>query len=235
MTAATAPPPPPELHLPDLEDVAVRWGDVGIPARRGRSPAQRLRDAAATYLPLLLMALLAAATGWLLQHTPGAEPPATPKAPRQGVDYAMHGFSVTRFDAAGHWRVRVEGDVLRHYPETDRMEVDQVRIQSLGAEGRVTHARARRAVANADASEIQLFGGAQVRSEQPGAAVLEIESEFLHVFLRQERLRSHLPVRVQRTGSIATAGGIEYDHLSRQLRLAGPVRITLQPGTGDRP
>lgn len=230
MTAAPAATPPPELHLPDLEAVSLRFGADAAPAARRRSLGQRLRDGLGTYLPLLLMALLAAATGWLVQHTPRPDGPAAPKPPLQEVDYTMNGFSITRFDAEGHWRVRIEGDVLRHYPQTDRLEIEGVRIRSIGAGGRLTVASARHALSNGDASEVQLRGGAQVRSELPGAVALEVEGEFLHAFLRTERLQSHLPVRVRRGGSTANAGGIEYDHLSRQLRLAGPVRIVMQPG-----
>ena len=40
----------------------------------------------------------------------------------------MRGFNLTRFAPDGRFAVRIEGDMLRHYPDTDRLEIDGVRI-----------------------------------------------------------------------------------------------------------
>lgn len=219
-----------ELHLPDLPDVAVSIGRGPTPPRRVRRPWQGwLRDLFSTYLPLLLMALLAAGTGWLVRHTPGAPEPARPPTQRLEPDYTMRGFSVVRFAPDGRVVLRMQGERLRHFPATDRIEIDQVRIQAIDAEGRHTDAVAQRALANGDASEVQLIGGAQVRSHVDGDEPIEIDSEFLHAFLRFEQVRSHLPVRVRVGRNELQAGGVEYDHLGQRLALAGPVRATMRP------
>lgn len=234
-----------ELHLPDLPEVSVQLGGPPGPpehaAPRPRQPwRHRLLQALSSYLPLLLMALLAAGTWWLVRHTPTA-PGASPDKPqRVAPDYTMDGFSITRFGADGRVLLRIDGDQLRHYPATDRLEVDNVRIHAVGADGRVTEATARRALANADASEVQLLGAARVVSRTPGARgqaddVLEVRGEFLHAFLRFERLRSHLPVQVLRAGSEVRAGGLEYDHLSGQARLQPPVQARFTPGARRPP
>ena len=41
-------------------------------------------------------------------------------------DYTMTAFSLDRFDAAGALKLRIEGEQLRHYPATDRIEIDGV-------------------------------------------------------------------------------------------------------------
>ncbi len=227
MSAAAS--PPPELHLPDLPEVAVSLGPV-LPAPAGRLALPlhlRLRDALSTYMPLLLMALMAGGTWWLVKNTPLAEGPGGPRALRQDPDYTMRGFTLTRFAADGKLAVRVEGDVLRHYPDTDRLEIDGVRIHAIAPDGRITQATAQRALANGDVSEVQLLGHAHVTSDIGAGDSLVIDGEFLHAFVRFERLRSHLPVVVQRGGSVTHAGGMDYDHLQRVLRLEGPVRATL--------
>jgi lipopolysaccharide export system protein LptC len=233
----------PELHLPDLPEVSVQ---LGLPALAGAGPGadgpatgrlprpvqpwhDRLLRGLSSYLPLMLMALLAAGTWWLVRNTPqspGARPAAPPS---QTPDYTMSGFAITRFGPDGTVTLRIDGDLLRHFPATDRLEVDGVRIQATAPDGRTTHATARHAVANGDGSEIQLLGGAEVISQQPGGERLEVRGEFLHAFLRFERLRSHLPVQVRLGGTDARAGGLDYDNLQRQLTLAGPVRATMQP------
>lgn len=218
--------PPPELHLPDLPEVPVSLGPLAPSAvRRGTLPlGQRVRNWLSSYLPLLLMAFLAGSTWWLVKNTPQPPGPTTEAPLRHEPDYTMNEFNITRFDANGQVALRIEGAVLRHFPDTDRIEIESARIHAVAPDGRRTDAVARRALANGDASEVQLLGGARVVSQLGAEDALQIEGEFLHAFLRFERLRSHLPVRVQRGGDETHAGGLDYDHLARQLVLQGPVR-----------
>ena len=127
--------------------------------------------------------------------------------------------------------MRIEGQRLRHYPDTDRIEIEGVRIHAVGDDGRITDASAQRALANGDASELQLIGGAQVRSRPSDSSgdVLQIDSEFLHAFARFETVRSHLPVKVLHGAAQVRAGGIEFDNLHQQMQLAGPVHMLLAP------
>jgi len=222
-----------ELHLPDLPEVTVALGPLrSPPAPAGARLAfgLRVRNTVSAYLPMLLMALLALGTWWLVKNTPTAPPPVAETALRSDPDYQMKGFAITRYGADGRVSLRLEGDLMRHYPDTDRVEIDAVRIHALGKDGRVLDAVARRALTNGDTSEVQLLGGAQVRALGTAGEVLEIESEFLHAFLDLERVRTHLPVLVRQGRSEARASGLEYDHLSRQLQLQGPVRTVFQPG-----
>ncbi len=221
MSASAA---PPELHLPDLPEVQVALRPHASAQRQRRGLSRRLRDLVGTYLPLLLMALLALSTWWLVKNTPRVEAPAETSAIRSEPDYEMRDFAITRFARDGRIKVRMEGAVLRHYPDTDRIEIDDARIEAVSADGRTTRARATRALANGDASEWQLTGGARVVATTPSGQRLEIESEFLHAFVITERVRSHLPVRVRRGADELRAGGLNYDNLTQRLDLAGPVR-----------
>ncbi len=229
--------PPGELHLPDLPDVAVAIGGTrraeASAVRHTLSPGRRVLGWLSTYLPLLLMALLATATWWLVSNTPRPPGAAAGQPLRKDPDYTMTTFSVTRFGADGKVQVRIDGDMLRHYPDTDRLVIDGVRIHAIGPDGRITDATARRALANGDASEVQLLGGAEVVSQLEGGQTVRVTGEFLHAFVRFERLRSHLPVRVLQDGSDIRAGGIDYDNLARRMELAPPVRARFVPGRPD--
>ena len=239
---------PPELHLPDLPEIEVQLGASGLGApdapyapERGQAarPAwswgYRLRQGLSTYLPLLLMGLLAASTWWLVKNTPQGDALAGEKPARELPDYTMTGFSITRFSPDGRVVLRIAGDALRHFPTTDQLEIEGVRIHAIAPDGRTTDATALRALSNGDGSEVQLLGGARVISQLDGAEVLELQGEFLHAFLRFERIRSHLPVRLRHGGTETRAGGLEYDHLQQLLQLSGPVRATVQPGPRARP
>lgn len=222
-----------ELHLPDLPEVPISLGPAPGRAPRPRAPWHlRVRDAVSSYLPLLLMTLLALFTWWLVKNTPAAAGPTEAPVVRSTPDYTMSRFAIERFDAAGRLKVRVEGERLRHFPDTDRIEIEVVTIRAHAPDGRVTVARAQRALANGDASEVQLIGGAEVVSQQQaGGPPVEMSGEFLHAFLVTERVRSHLPVRVRQGGTELQAGGLSYDHGERRLELAGPIRAVF-PAAG---
>lgn len=214
-----------------LGDLAVLAPAPAPDRRRARLPWHlRLLETVTAYLPVLLMALLALGTWWLVKNTPPLEPQEPEAPPRHEPDYTMQQFQVQRFGADGRLNVQVEGDELRHYPDTDTLEVSNPRIRAIGVDGRVTRASAQRALSNGDGSELQLFGQAQVvREGSAGEAPIEFRSEFLHAFLLTEKVRSHLPVVVRRGASELRAVGMEYDNLARVIELKGRVRATFEP------
>ncbi|HSN33190.1 MAG TPA: LPS export ABC transporter periplasmic protein LptC [Ideonella sp.] len=195
----------------------------------------RVREALAAYLPLLLMALLALGTWWLVKNTPSPEGTTAVPAPRHEPDYTMRQFLVQRFAPDGRLKVQLEGDELRHYPDTDTIEVDQVHVRAFAPDGRVTTATARHALSNADASEVQLMGGARVvREARTDSPAIEFRGEFLHAFLDTEQVRSHLPVTLRQEGSELRGDTLFYDNLTRTARLVGHVSATF-PGAATRP
>ena len=196
---------------------------------------QRLRQMLAAYLPLLLMLLLALSTWWLVKNAPRPEEPRGPVVLRHVPDYTMQRFAVQRFAKDGRQRGLLEGEQLRHYPDTDTLEIDNVRLRAIGEDGRITTATALRALSNADGSEVQLLGNAHVVSERAGEPPIEFESEFLHAFTDTERVKTHLPVVVRQAGSELRAQGMEYDNLSRNVRMSGRVQAHLTPQRKGRP
>ena len=227
---------PPELHLPDLPEVHL-GGPPSQAAGGTRAPlgwGLLFRQGLSSYLPLLLMAALAAGTGWLVKNTPQRPAEAAAGVQRQTPDYSMQGFAITRFDPAGRVALRIDGVLMRHFPATDRLDIDSVHIQAIAPDGRVTDARARHALANGDGSEVQLIGDAVVRAQLADGDVLTVRGEFLHAFLRFEQLRSSLPVHLTRRGVDIQAGGLDYDHVQQRLHLSGPVRSLFQPVGGPR-
>jgi lipopolysaccharide export system protein LptC len=219
-----------ELHLPDLPEVPLALGGSAPAAPRPRVPWHlRLRESLASFVPLLLMLALALATWWLAKHTPRPPAPQAPAAVRPDPDYTMQDFALERFAADGRLALRLTGTQLRHYPDGERIEVDAVRILAVAAGGRVTEARAQRAVVAADGSEAQLWGAAEVDSTDAQGRPLQFRGEFLHAFFVAERLRSHLPVQVRRGSDELRAAALDYDHPSQRLELAGPVRAQFSP------
>ncbi|UUX96117.1 LPS export ABC transporter periplasmic protein LptC [Aquabacterium sp. J223] len=200
-----------------------------------RTWRQRLLDGqqvVSTYLPLLLMALLALATWWLVQNTPGLLKPSGERPKRHEPDYSMQDFTVERFRVDGRLTLRIQGREMRHYPDDDTLEIDQPRLRAVDPQGRLTVATARLGRARADGSEVQLLGDADVRSESPDAPPVEFRSEFLHAFIDQQRLRTHLPVRIRQAGSEMQAQGLDYDHARRLVQTQGRSRASFPPSAG---
>lgn len=192
-------------------------------------------DRVSIYLPVILMALAALGTWRLVRNTPAPGAPQAERAARHEPDYFMRDFSVKTFDAAGKLQSELVGDVARHYPDTDTLEIDQARMRSYDPQERLTRASADRALSNADASEVQLLGDAIVIREAvngpDGVAEprMEFRSEFLQTFTRTERVKSHLPVVLTRGADRFTGDAMDYDNLDRILLLDGRVRGMLAP------
>ena len=182
----------------------------------------RIGQMLSAYLPILLMALLAWFTWWLVQNTPRPDAPGTEAPVRHEPDYLMNGVLLQRFAPDGRLLVQVQGTQLRHYPDNDTIEIDAVTIRAWSPSGELTLATARRALANGDASEVQLQGGARV--VRGGPDPIEFDGEFLHAFLKTERVTSNLPVRVFRGHSEIDVGALDYDHRARVAKFGPPIR-----------
>ncbi len=181
------------------------------------------------------MALLALATWRLAKNTPVFQGDKPEVVRRHVPDYTMNGFTVQRFANAGALSMQIEGDTLRHYPDTDTLEIDKVRIRSITPEGRVTLAWAEKALSNGDGSEVQLTGHARVLREaynegDAHEAPIDFHGEFLHVFLRTERVSSHLPVVITRDATEVSGASMTYDNLTRVAQFTGRVHATF-PGS----
>lgn len=224
---------PVELHLPDLPEVPLSLGPVVAPAGEERRRAMpwhlRLRETLSAYLPILLMAALALATWWLVKNSPKPPGEVAPRAVSAEPDYTMSGFALERFAPDGRLVLRIEGAQMRHYPDSDRIEIDGAVIQAWSPAGRLTRASAARAVGTGDGSELQLLGGAEVVGEDAAGVPLLIRSEFLHAFFIDERVESDRPVLVRHGATELRAAGLLYAHASQRLELKGPLKVTLTP------
>ncbi len=227
----------PELHLPDLPELALGGVADGEPVAEPVDTRQwprapwpvRLRSVVSAYLPILLMLALALATWWLVQNTPKPVAAVERGAPRHEPDYEMQGFVGQRYDNAGRLILRVEGQRLRHFPDTDEVEIDTINLHAWAPDGRETIATARRGIASGDSSEFRLMGGAQVVSEVGHPEEMTVRGEFLQVFRADRRVYSNQPVTIEQGTSVMRAQGVDYHHDTRIAQLAGRVSGRFAP------
>lgn len=192
-------------------------------------------DRTTIYLPVILTALLALGTYWLVRNAPKLLTPAALVKPLHEPDAFMRGFVVKNFLPSGVLRSELFGQEGRHFPDTDTFEVDQVRVRSISDAGAVIRASADRGISNADGTEIQLIGNALVVREATVDAKgkpqpqLQFQGEFLHAFTDTERVVSNRPVTLVRGTDHFSADAMDYDNLSGVLNLHGRVHGTIVP------
>ena len=215
---------------------SVGPADRVVPAwRTALDRVSVLWERTAIYIPVLMMGVLALGTYWLVRNTPVSLAPEGQRAVSAEPDYYMRKFGIKTFDDAGRLKSDVSGAELRHYPDTDTLEIDQALIRSYSLEGRLTTSTGNRALTNADGSEVQLFGNARVVREAAVDAAgqeiprLEFQGEFLHVFVNEERAKSHLPVVITRGNDKFSGDTFAYDNFERVADLKGRVKGVLVP------
>lgn len=197
---------------------------------------RRLVDRLVIYLPILLMAALALGSYWLVRNAPIAPVRAADKPLNHEADYFLRKFSVKSFTPQGSLKNELFGGQARHFADTDTIEIDNVRMHNFNEQGRLTTVTsANRAISNGDNSEVQLYGNATSVREAAADAngvlqpKLEFKGEFLHTFVNEERLKSHLPIVIRRGSSEFSADTLDYDNLARVINLQGRVKAVLQP------
>lgn len=192
---------------------------------------QRMGEHVSIYLPVLLMAVLAMGTWWLVRNAPKPLQGDVAQQTSAAPDYVMQAFSVHQFDRTGRLQSVMTGDEARHLPLSDTLEVDAIRTRSIAPDGMVTTTSARRGISNSDSSEVQLAGDAQVQRVLPQKPeqTMRMTGEFLHAWTNEERVQSHLPVVLQRGEDRFTGDKMEYDNLSQVIQLNGRVKGVIYP------
>lgn len=195
-------------------------------------------DRLTLYLPILLMGLFALGTWWLVRSTPAAIESVSGKPVRHEADYFLRKFAIRTFDGQGRLKSEVFGKEAHHFPDTDTLEIEQVRMRSFNESGRLTVATANRAISNADGSDVQLLGNVLVVRE-PGPETagtarqpMEYRGEFLNALTESEKLKSHLPIVISQGANRFSGNSMSYDNPSSVVELNGQVRGVLTPQKG---
>ena len=200
----------------------------------------RTWDQVSIYLPITLMAVLALGTYWLVRNSPVFSAQQAAQAAKHDVDYFMRKFTIKSFGETGQLKSEIYGVEGRHYPASDTLEIDQPRILSISDAGRPVTSTGNRALSNGDGSEVQLFGNARViREAVPGydgkvLPRLEFQGEFLHAFVNEERVKSHLPVTLIRGTDQFSGDTFVYNNLTGIAELKGRVKGQLMPGAASK-
>jgi lipopolysaccharide export system protein LptC len=208
---------------------------VHFSSRRARG----LIDLLTIYSPLILMGVLAMLTYWLVRSSPGGWTETPAKTLSHDPDYVVHDFSLQTFDPVGQSRTIIYGKQAKHFPDTDTFEIAQPLIRKFTENGVRIQAQAAQAITNADGSQAQLIGDAEVlrsgMEQSIKIAKTVIKSDFLDFYLKTEEIKSSKPVHMEREKDKFDANSMYFDNLNQQMLLIGRVHGVLQAKPAAHP
>lgn len=191
---------------------------------------RRLLDKLSIYLPMVMMALLASGSWWLVRSMPELLTPTSHKPVRQEPDYRLANFSVKSFDVNGRLTREIAGQTARHYPATETMHIEQVRIEAQSASGAPMQARALQGIATDDGKQVTLMGDAYAVQHPHGTRPkMELRGSKLVALPDEDRLVSSDPVEITRDRDVFTAETMDFNSHTGEYLLQGRVRGVLAP------
>ncbi len=191
---------------------------------------RRTLDRLTIYLPLFLFALLALGSWWLVRSVPELTPPGIDSQLRQDPDFRLDQFTVKSFDASGRLTREISGQSATHFPATQSLHIEGVRILAENEAGTRLTAQAKKGVSREAEQQVTLSGDAiAVRQADAQSPRVELRGETLTALLEEERLVSDQPVRITRGADVFSAQTLNFDTRSGQYELQGRVRAVLPP------
>jgi lipopolysaccharide export system protein LptC len=193
---------------------------------------RRLLDALSVYLPLIVLALLASGSWWLVRSIPALSKPESNKPVRQDPDYRLSDFSVKSFNATGQMTREITGKKAQHFPATENLQIEEIRIFAQNDNRSRMSAQALQGVASDDGTQVTLVGQAQaIQHAQENRPQIELRGERLVALPDEDRVLSHDLVHITRGRDVFTANTMNFNSNTGEYVLQGRVRGTLMPTT----
>jgi lipopolysaccharide export system protein LptC len=191
---------------------------------------RRTLDRWTIYLPLFLFALLALGSWWLVRSMPDLVSPGIDPQLRQDPDFRIDQFTVKSFDASGRLTREISGQSATHFPATQSLHIEGVRILAENEAGTRLTAQAKQGISHEASQQVTLTGDAiAVRQADARSPRVELRGETLTAWLEEERLVSDQAVRITRGADVFSAQSMNFDTRSGQYELQGRVRAVLPP------
>lgn len=188
-----------------------------------------MRERGPTIIATLLLLVLVAGTWWAADYARRAIPIDPPVRVTHEPDSWAHNFVMIQTDDQGIATNRLEGTRLRHYPDDDSYEVDQVKATGQRPDAPRTIGTADMATMNANGTRIVMDGNAHVhRLPDAERAPLDVTSEQLILYPDEDVVETSLPARVVNGHHVMHGTGMHYDNTTRQLQVfaASDVKIS---------
>jgi lipopolysaccharide export system protein LptC len=172
------------------------------------------------WVPIALLALLAATSSWLVwQLRKEHEPPPLYGPPRS--DYVLLQYELTALDDNGKESFRVSGPALARHPHLGTLNLEEPRFLFPDSEGKPWNARAGSAWVAKDGSEVRLSTAVEFDGPPNDAGQrIEVRTAELSVLPKQNQVNSAAAVTLTGPGSILRGRGLHADLDARRFQLS---------------
>jgi lipopolysaccharide export system protein LptC len=178
------------------------------------------------WLPVILLAVVAALSFWLERAVERQRPGAPPA--RNAPDFWASDFSVRNFDEQGRMRYTLRADEMIHFADRDSVELRSPQFVMQG-DG-LTHVLAKRAHVGPDGKRIDLSGDVSIVRRPPaGGEVTTLYTERMTLLPDLQEANGDAPVRIKRPGAEITGSGFTSNNKSGISTLGGRVHALVQP------
>lgn len=190
-----------------------------------------MRERGPAIIAVILLMSLVAGTWWAADYAQRAIPIDPPGRITHEPDSWAHNFVMIRTDAAGTAINRLDGTTMRHYPDDDSYEIDNVKATGQQPDAPITIGTAKLATMDADGTRIVMEGDAHVhRLPDAERSALDVTSEKLVLYPDEDIVETDLPARVINGPHVMHGTGMRYDNKTAQLQVfsATDVKISGQ-------
>lgn len=176
------------------------------------------------WLAILVLALAAAGTWWLLRRvTPPSVPP--PASPTHVPDYTVTGATVTTLNQQGKPQAVMTAPRMVHHPDDDSVEVFDPRIRYFVSGSPPWHISADHALLPSGGRLVELAGHVKMQHlGDNGGAPLNIETDKMNVNLNANIASTTDPVVITQGPSRMTGTGMQAYLNDNRLILQSQVR-----------
>lgn len=184
-------------------------------------------DRNALWLPLAILALLAALSFWIEQSIRQAGDPQRRDA--REPDSIIENFHAASTDEAGLPRYRLTASKLSHYPAGDLTLLEEPRFTHLHPTQGELIVSSRRASVSAKGEEVTFTDDVSLHRKASGTReALSVTSQSLKVFPDREQIIAQHPVVISAPGLKVSAMGMQLSGKTRILQLKGRVKAQFQ-------
>ncbi|HKB81707.1 MAG TPA: LPS export ABC transporter periplasmic protein LptC [Burkholderiales bacterium] len=185
-----------------------------------------MNDRLVTWSPLILLALLATMSFWLDRKVqPQAHGP--DGSARHDPDFIVEGFSAVKMNPDGTRRYALAAKRMVHFPDDNSTQLELPRLVYFDYQRAPVTIRSETAEAVQGGDEVFFRDDVQIiRSAYASNAELGVFTSFLHVIPDKDVAMTDKPVRMVEGNSTASSVGLEFNNVSREIKLLSDVKAS---------
>jgi lipopolysaccharide export system protein LptC len=201
-----------------------------------------LLELGAKLIPLVIMSLLTLASFWFLKKNTSEELPSPPRVLTHEPDYIFSNAKLTVLNIDGTTKYRLLGKEFKHYEDDASIDVNLPKLRLMNPKAPPLTIIANKGHITGDLDIVELFNNADISRPaevSPSGKVinpsLRMQSNYLKFFINEDKMTTHLPIKIQRGESIMTSTqGANYNNINQSLDMFGNVQGTIAPGDTNK-